>query len=155
MPSPCRFRAETVIHAGIEAVYSFHEDPHNILQISPAWQQVRIEQAKPIASAGDEFKIIVRMLGMVSIHWHGVWREADRPNRLVDEIVRGPFTYWRHQHSFQTIAPGRTRMIDQVDYRFPGGWLGKVFGETVGRLQFRLMFADRQARTRRRLREQT
>ena len=45
-------------------------------------------------------------------------------------------------------------MTDHVHYAFFGGWLGKIFGETVGRLQFRLMFADRHARTRRRLREQ-
>ena len=153
MPSPSRFRFETVIDAGIEKVYAFHEDPHNIPQISPAWQRVLIEEANAVAKAGEEFKIAVRLLGIVPIRWHGVWREANRPDCLIDEIVRGPFAYWRHQHSFEVAGPGRTRMIDQVDYLFPGGWLGKLFGETLGRLQFRLMFADRQARTRRRLRE--
>ena len=44
-------------------------------------------------------------------------------------------------------------MTDHVSYQFPGGWLGKIFGETAGRWQFMVMFADRQARTRRWLRD--
>ena len=154
MPVPSEFQAETVIEAAIEDVYAFHENPHNIGQISPGWQRVEILNAQPRAGVGEHFVIKIRFFGVLPLTWEGVWQEADRPNRLVDGIVRGPFAYWRHEHSFQAIDSRRTLMTDHVHYAFFGGWPSKIFGETVGRLQFRLMFADRHARTRRRLREQ-
>ena len=154
MPTPSEFRAETVIQAPIDQVYAFHEDPHNIGQISPGWQRVEILGARSQAVVGEHFSIKIRFFGILPLVWEGVWLEADRPNQLVDGIVRGPFAYWRHRHSFRALDSRRTVMTDHVHYQFFRGWLGKVFGETVGRLQFRLMFADRQARTRRWLSEQ-
>ena len=154
MPAPSEFQAETVIEAAIEDVYAFHENPYNIGQISPGWQRVQVLRAQPRASVGEHFVIRVWFFGFLPLTWEGVWQETDRPGRLVDGIVRGPFVYWRHEHSFRAIDSHHTLMTDHVHYAFFRGWLGKIFGETVGKLQFRLMFADRQARTRRRLREQ-
>ena len=56
---------------------------------------------------------------------------------------------------FERVDARTTRMVDHVTYAFAGGWLGKLFGETAGRWQFALMFADRKARTRRWLETQT
>ena len=141
------------LDASVEQVFAFHEDPHNISRISPGWQRVRVERGRTQARAGEEFEIVVRFFGVLPLRWRGVWQEVERPARLVDGALRSPFAYWKHRHEFEPLAPGRTRMTDHVSYQFPGGWLGKAFGETLGRVQFRLMFADRHARTRRWLRE--
>ena len=103
--------------------------------------------------AGEEFEIMVKFFGVIPLRWRGVWREVDCPLLLVDEALQGPFTYWRHHHKFEPLGPGRTRLIDDVHYQFPGSWLGKWFGETFGRLQFYVMFWDRHARTRRWMRD--
>lgn len=153
MVRPSVFRSETVIEADIETVYAFHENPHNIAQISPRWQTVQVIQAARTAAVGETFHIEVKLFRALTMNWQGVWREAARPGLLVDEMVSGPFRYWRHQHKFCSLGSARTLLTDEVHYQFAGGWLGKLFGETFGRLQFWIMFADRQARTCRRLRE--
>ena len=134
-------------------MFAFHADPRNIVQISPGWQQVEIKEGKAEAHPGDEFEIIVRFFGWLPLRWRGVWRAVTDPALLVDEAIASPFAYWRHEHHFEPLESGRTRMTDHVHYMFPGGWAGKWFGETLGRVQFHLMFADRHARTRRRMRE--
>lgn len=141
------------LDASVDRVFAFHENPHNILRISPGWQKVEVKLGRPQACVGEEFEIVVRFLGLLPLRWRGVWREAERPTRLVDEAIKSPFEYWRHRHEFEPLAQGRTRMTDHVSYQFLGGWLGKVFGETLGRVQFRLMFSDRHARTQRWMRE--
>ena len=151
-PKPCEYRRTVEIDASIEQVFAFHADPRNISAISPGWQTVEVRKSAP-ANPGDEFEIEVRLLGVLPLRWRGVWREAVAPGLLVDEALHSPFAYWRHRHEFARIDTRRTRMTDHVSYAFPGGWLGKCFGETIGRLQFVLMFADRQARTRRWLNE--
>ena len=151
-PKPCEYCRTVEIDAPIEQVFAFHADPHNVSRISPTWQLVRVNQASP-AQAGGEFEIEVRFLGVLPMRWRGVWREVNTPGLLVDEALQSPFAYWRHRHKFQRIAAGKTRMTDHVSYLFPGGWLGKLLGETLGQLQFAVMFADRQTRTSRWLRE--
>ena len=148
-PPPCEFRRAVELDAPIEEVYAFHGDPHNVGKISPSWQAVRVLQGESTARVDQEFGIRIKLLRLFPLHWHGVWREADGLRLLVDEALSSPFAYWRHRHQFESIHPGRTRMTDHVSYQFPGGWLGKAFGETLGRVQFALMFADRHRRTAR------
>jgi ligand-binding SRPBCC domain-containing protein len=150
--TPSEFRAETVLDADVEQVYAFHENPANIRKITPRWQQVATVEANGQACAGEHFFFELRLFRVIPVRWEGVWLSAERPTLLQDAMVRGPFAFFEHRHSFRAIAPGRTLMSDHVTYRFGRGWLGKVFDETVGRIQFRLMFADRHARTRRYLR---
>lgn len=152
-PRPCEFRRSVELAAPVEAVYAFHENPHNVGKISPSWQAVRVLQGAATAQTGQEFEIEVRLLRLVPLRWRGIWREATAPGLLVDEALASPFSSWRHHHHFERIDAGRTRMIDHISYQFPGGWLGKVFGETFGRLQFVLMFLDRHRRTARWFRE--
>jgi ligand-binding SRPBCC domain-containing protein len=65
--------------------------------------------------------------------WHfGVpWRlttritEFDRPQRFIDEQVRGPFHRFRHEHLFEPFDGG-SRMTDIVEFEAPGGRLGRL-----------------------------
>ncbi len=149
MPSPCLFQRTVELEGPVEKVFAFHGDPHNIGKISPGWQKVTVEHGDAMAQAGGEFGIVVRFFGLFPLRWQGRWREVQTPNLLVDEAIRSPFSFWRHHHEFRALDDRRTLMTDHVEYLFPGGWPGKWFGETLGRVQFHLMFADRHARTRR------
>jgi len=51
--------------------------------------------------------------------------EFDPPNRFVDEMVRGAFTRFRHEHQFISVPDG-TDMVDIFDYTAPLGPLGRL-----------------------------
>lgn len=51
--------------------------------------------------------------------------EFERPTFFVDEMVKGAFKSFRHEHLFQSIENG-TRMTDHFDYESPFGILGKL-----------------------------
>lgn len=57
-------------------------------------------------------------------HFGVTWRmtskivEFDPPRRFVDEMVRGPFTAFRHEHLFEAFGSG-TRMTDVVTFGTP------------------------------------
>ena len=51
--------------------------------------------------------------------------EFDRPNFFVDEMVKGAFSEFKHQHHF-TESRGGTLMTDFFDYKSPFGILGKL-----------------------------
>lgn len=58
------------------------------------------------------FGIPFRMTSKISTH--------ERPNRFVDEQIRGPFARWHHEHRFED-RDGGTLMTDLVDSRSPLG----------------------------------
>ena len=147
--TPCEFRRSVVIAAPIQTVFAFHGNPYNVGKISPTWQSIQVTEGNLVARQDEEFEIEVRLLRILPMRWRGVWRQVDDPTRLVDEATSSPFAFWRHRHLFEQLDANRTRMTDHVSYLFPGGWLGKCFGETLGRIQFHFMFADRQKRTAR------
>jgi ligand-binding SRPBCC domain-containing protein len=70
------------------------------------------------------------------------------PTLIVDEMVRGPFAAWRHEHRFAELPGGRTQLTDLVTYRLPGGRLGKTADAALGRRLLLATFRSRQARTR-------
>lgn len=55
----------------------------------------------------------------------------ERPRRFVDEQVRGPFARWWHEHRFQDDGHGGTRMIDVIEFRSPGGPIGRLADRAV------------------------
>lgn len=65
--------------------------------------------------------------------------EFERPSRFVDQMQRGPFTTFRHEHRFEKDGV-TTTMVDVVDYRVPLGPLGVVVDAVlVGRYLRRLI----------------
>lgn len=56
--------------------------------------------------------------------------EYQRPHTFVDEMERGPFGHWRHQHIFEKTAYG-TRMTDHVAFASPFGPLGRLVDALV------------------------
>ncbi|MCI3918761.1 SRPBCC family protein [Paenibacillus sp. TRM 82003] len=51
--------------------------------------------------------------------------EMERPHRFVDEMVRGAFRRFRHEHRFTPIDGG-TFVEDTFDYESPLGWIGRA-----------------------------
>jgi len=67
--------------------------------------------------------------------------ELDPPNRFVDEMVRGAFARFRHEHQFLAVQGG-TEMVDIFDYTSPLGPLGRLAdGLFLRRYMMRLLRA--------------
>jgi ligand-binding SRPBCC domain-containing protein len=55
----------------------------------------------------------------------------DRPHHFRDEMVRGAFRRLVHDHYFEPVAVGGTRMVDVFDFTAPLGVLGTVADRLV------------------------
>ena len=51
--------------------------------------------------------------------------EFDRPNYFADEMVKGAFKEFKHEHNFAELNDG-TLMTDFFDYKSPFGIFGKI-----------------------------
>jgi len=78
--------------------------------------------------------------GLISLHETVTWKarhfgllfkmtvkitEMQYPTYFVDQMVNGPFKWFRHYHGFQA-QNGGTLMVDEFVFRSPLDWLGKL-----------------------------
>ncbi len=126
-----KFEVETVVPASVGQVFdscldmevhtdSMADSGERILGDDPAVQ----------LKAGDSITFEARHFGM---NWRLTARvtEFEFPYRFVDEQLKGPFGYWRHEHVFVPDGPSRTVMTDVVSFASPFGVLGAVVDRLV------------------------
>jgi ligand-binding SRPBCC domain-containing protein len=140
------FERSVLLDASPGEVYGFHEDPRNIVKISPPSLRVADVQCTVPARAGGGFRLRVSQFGL-PLEWEGLWEEALPDTRLVDTALRSPFRHWRHSHLFRAEGTG-TVMTDRVEYALPFGWIGRLLDITVMRVIFAGMFRARHNATR-------
>jgi ligand-binding SRPBCC domain-containing protein len=149
MPGMPLFERSCVVRAPVADVFAFHLDTRNAAHISPRTMPVvAVRGAFPLAE-GDLVEIVVRLW---PTPFRQTWRvEAERivaPTLVVDRMLAGPFRSWVHQHRFEDLGDGTTRLTDHVDYHLPFGPLGSLADALVVRRVLERLFRHRQTRTR-------
>ena len=142
------FESSIDIDAPIEAVYEFHRDTRNAARIASEGQEfVAIIGEFPL-DQGDEVELHVKMPPLPGTQ---VWRvritELVEPTLVVDEMLKGPFAQFRHEHRFARNASGGTTLTDHVEWKLPGGIAAKAI-EPIAKAQLEKSFNQRQAATK-------
>ena len=88
----------------------------------------------------NEEAIAGKMSGLIVLHETVTWRakhfgvyqkltskitKFDRPKYFVDEMIKGAFAKFKHEHLFTETTNG-TLMTDIFDYKSPWGILGQI-----------------------------
>lgn len=152
------YERETVVDAPFERVWDFHSDESGLVALTPGWMNLRIEsvtdpdgESDPeVLEAGSTVESSVRPFGLgPRQRWvSNIVEREERDGRAMfrDTMAEGPFPHWVHTHRFER-ADGGTRVHDRVEYRLPGGPLGRVAGP-FGWVGFEPMFRHRHKRTK-------
>jgi ligand-binding SRPBCC domain-containing protein len=129
------FERSCVVRAPIADVFAFHLDTRNAARISPRSMPVVAVRGSFPLREGEVVEIVVRL-------WPSplrqTWRvEVERivePTLVVDRMLQGPFRSWLHQHRFEDLGDGTTRLTDHVDYHLPLGALASLADGIVRRM---------------------
>jgi ligand-binding SRPBCC domain-containing protein len=127
-------------------VFEWHRDTRNAALISPPSIRVVSVQGRFPLQRGDEVRLVVAPRGLPARQrWLIVIEELVEPELIVDRMLEGPFRSWRHEHLFEDLGGGRTRVIDRVEYRLPRllAWAGPLAHREIART-----FAHRHRRSR-------
>lgn len=137
------------IDVPVGELFRFHLDTRNAPLISPKGARfLAIDGEFPLA-VGSEVRLTVRQPPLPAAQrWHIRVAEIVPDRLLVDVALESPFAAWRHEHRFDPLGPGRSRMTDRVEYRLPLGPLGALADRVVARRMLERTFAERQANTK-------
>lgn len=115
-------KAECIVPRPLDEVFEFFSDAANLQTLTPSWLRFEIVTPQPIEMAvGTLIDYKLRVHG-VPLRWRSEITAWEPNKRFVDELRRGPYTHWHHEHSFESCEEG-TRVIDIVHYGVPGGAL--------------------------------
>ncbi len=124
-------------------MFPVFEQPSNLARITPSWLRFDIRTpGKLEMQTGLHIDYTIHWLGL-PMRWTSVIKDYDPPRQFVDEQVRGPYSYWRHQHDFETDAGG-TLISDRVLYSLPLGPLGRIAQAVMVKHQLLGIFNFRQ-----------
>lgn len=114
-------RQTQTIEAPLGDVFEFFADPRNLGVITPPWLGFRMLTPEPIVMApGTLIDYAIRLRGF-PMRWRSEITRWEPPTCFVDEQRRGPYTFWVHEHTFESMGK-TTRIRDHVRYGVPGGW---------------------------------
>jgi len=101
-----------------DEVFAFFSDAANLNAITPAWLHFRMVTASPIQMrVGTLIDYRMRIRG-VPVSWRTRVTVWEPPRRFIDEQLRGPYRFWRHEHEFEA-KDGGTLVHDVVRYAVP------------------------------------
>jgi ligand-binding SRPBCC domain-containing protein len=114
------FAAEQWLPLPPERVFPFFADAFKLELITPPMLRFRVLTPAPIEMrAGTVIDYQLKLHG-IPVRWRSEITLWEPPHRFVDQQRRGPYRFWRHEHSFADVDGG-TLARDQVEYAVRGG----------------------------------
>lgn len=158
-----RYQASVSLPVSTETAFAYHERPGCLDRLIPPWESVTIERSDGSLRTGSRVVLKTRLLG-IPLRWVAEHTVYEPPRRFCDRQVSGPFACWEHEHRFDEITAGSDRgslwpdaeridpqaiggsastLTDRIDYRLPGGPLGRFLGGGKALQTIEAMFAYR------------
>jgi ligand-binding SRPBCC domain-containing protein len=141
-----RFTRVLDVAAPVDVLWAFHERPDILERLQPPWERIEVLEPPRSLEIGTRVKLRV-FLGPLPVLVEAEHIAYERGRRFTDRMVRGPFRSWVHDHRFEARGAG-SRLIDDVEYELPGGWLGRTLGRRFAEGRLGRMFAWRHEVTR-------
>jgi uncharacterized protein len=141
------FTFRSKMPASAEDVYRFHLEPDALERLTPPWEKVMVvSRTGNIEQPGSTVTLRVTV-GPFSQDWVAE-HVACEPGRMFRDAMRsGPFRHWEHTHRFVPDTDHSSWLEDSVEYEFPLGWLGKLFGGAYTHRRLQRMFEWRHKTT--------
>ncbi|QDT40083.1 Polyketide cyclase / dehydrase and lipid transport [Gimesia alba] len=115
-------QSELLIPHSISDVFDFFARPENLESLTPPWLHFQIVTPKPVPiHEGALIDYRLKLHGF-PMKWKTEITDWEPPVRFVDLQLKGPYRFWRHEHTFQEQAGG-TLVRDKVEYAVLGGAL--------------------------------
>lgn len=138
-----RLTCEMRTSLSIADTFKVFEDPYNLARITPPWLNFTVTTPHRVDMARNaRIEYRIRWFG-IPLKWRTVIDEYDRPTFFSDRQECGPYSYWKHRHTFREVEGG-TLVHDQVEYSLPFGWLGRLAHALFVRRQLLSIFEFRQ-----------
>lgn len=123
-------KLQTKINAPIEKVFDLSRDIDlHKLSTQKTKEEAISGKTEGLISLGESVTWRAKHFGVWLKHTSKI-TEFDKPNYFVDEMTKGAFKSFRHEHRFQEMK-SVTLMTDILEFESPLGFIGRFFNKLV------------------------
>src|SRR6188768_620188 len=118
---------QQVLPISNKQAWNFFSSPKNLAFITPQ----RLDFEILSVSGGEKMhtgQIIgynITVFPFVRMYWETEITDVQEPLSFTDIQRKGPYTHWRHRHTFRKIDGG-VEMTDELEYAVPLGLIGRL-----------------------------
>ncbi len=141
-----RFAASSVLPVSSDELYRWHARAGAFQRLMPPWEQMRLLHQSGGISDGARVKFEIRQ-GPLWLRWEAQHSEHVEGRQFRDTMLRMSGVAWTHLHRFEPVTDDSARLVDEIDFTFPFGALGRLGTNPMLR-KLRRLFAFRHRRTR-------
>tara|TARA_Y100000590_G_scaffold470670_1_gene667631 strand:+ start:8362 stop:9822 length:1461 start_codon:yes stop_codon:yes gene_type:complete len=125
--SAAEYKIETSVKLAVnsEDAFNFFSSPLNLGLATPKWMGFHITESPPDIVEGSEFEYKIR-LGIFPMRWRTEIVKWSPDDLFIDFQKKGPYSLWWHQHRIVPEGDSNCRMEDQVFYKVPAWFIGRV-----------------------------
>jgi ligand-binding SRPBCC domain-containing protein len=142
-----------IVSASSKVVWDFFSQASNLPTITPPSLHFEIVRAPEQLQRDSILDYTIRWAGIRN-KWRTLILDWQPPTKFVDLQIRGPYSLWHHEHSFETLSNG-TQCSDRVIYRLPLGLIGRITHRLFVRRQLLSIFQFRRHAIAQHLRQLT
>lgn len=136
------FHREVKLPVPVEQAFAWHERPGALDRLIPPWEDVRVEERAEGVFDGARV-VLCNRLGPLRLRWVAEHFDYEKNRQFRDLQASGPFAHWDHLHSFRSDGPSASVMTDHVEYRIPGGPVGRILAKGFIGRKIERMFSYR------------
>jgi ligand-binding SRPBCC domain-containing protein len=136
-----KFKREMVIPVAIDKAWEFFSDPRNLKLITPPEMDfiVLTKYLPRDIYSGLNIEYSVTPIFGIKSRWITEIVDVKEPHSFTDIQKKGPYSMWRHRHSFSETEDG-TFMTDEIEYVVPFSFLGIIANTLVVRRKLNSIF---------------
>lgn len=137
-------KTEQKLPISLQEAWDFFSSPKNLSKITPKHMGFIItNQPSETMFEGQIITYKVSPLLGVKISWMTEITTVKENEYFIDEQRFGPYSLWHHRHHFYEIDGG-IKMIDEVNYKLPFGFLGSIAHHLFVRKKLKSIFEYRE-----------
>lgn len=137
-------KTEQNLPISLQEAWDFFSSPKNLSKITPKHMGFIItNQPSETMFEGQIITYKVSPLLGIKISWMTEITTVKENEYFIDEQRFGPYSLWHHRHHFFEIDGG-IKMIDEVNYKLPFGFLGSIAHRLFVRKKLKSIFEYRE-----------
>lgn len=111
----------------LDKAWFFFSSPKNLQEITPSSMGFSITSVlDKEVYPGQIITYKVGILPGVKQNWVTEITHVENHKFFIDEQRFGPYSMWHHEHWFEVLPNGKTKITDKVSYKIPLGFLGRI-----------------------------
>ena len=122
------FETEQFLPIDLKEAWDFFANPSSLKVITPKKMQLRFLEKLQCNKVYDGMVLsyMIKPFLNFSVYWKSKMENVVPFKSFTDIQINGPYSFWEHKHTFEEANKG-IKVIDQVEYALPFGFLGNVF----------------------------